>query len=122
MGPVKDRYIHYEKAGDQLVGQSVTGISSLTPEFATSPCYFDYTCVPIGTKAQIDNIIGRHLVRRENMPGTIFVLLRFLFGAICYHYDLLNTELSPSSKLQGSPLFAEASHNCNQEFTYVKFP
>ena len=29
MGPVKDRYIHYEKAGDQLVGRSATRISSL---------------------------------------------------------------------------------------------
>ena len=28
--PIKDRYIHYEKVGDQFVGSSFTGISSLT--------------------------------------------------------------------------------------------
>ena len=28
MGPIKDRYTHYEKAGDQFLGWSVTGISS----------------------------------------------------------------------------------------------
>ena len=39
MGPVKDRYIHYEKAGDQYVGRCATGISSLSKEFATSPAY-----------------------------------------------------------------------------------
>ena len=27
MGPIKDRYIHYEKVGDQFVGRYVTGIS-----------------------------------------------------------------------------------------------
>ena len=37
MGPVKDRYIHYEKAGDQFTGRTVTGISSLDKEFAISP-------------------------------------------------------------------------------------
>ena len=30
MGNVKDRYINYEKAGDQFCGRSVTGISSMT--------------------------------------------------------------------------------------------
>eukprot|EP00957_Ditylum_brightwellii_P093026 7083317-Ditylum_brightwellii.AAC.1 len=121
MGPVNERCIHYKKAGDQFVGQSVTGISTLVPEFATSPYYFDYTCAPIGTKEQIDNIIDKKLVKRENVPGIMVVLLRFLFAAICYHYDLLNAELPPSSKLQRLPLFAEASRHCNHEFAYVKF-
>ena len=28
MGPVKDRYIHYEKAGEEFFGRTATGISS----------------------------------------------------------------------------------------------
>ena len=43
MGDVKDRYIHYEKAGDQFCGRSVTGISSMKEEFASSPVYWDFT-------------------------------------------------------------------------------
>ena len=39
MVPIKDQYIHYEKAGDQFVGQSVTGISSLTTEFGVSTAH-----------------------------------------------------------------------------------
>ena len=75
MGPVKGRYIHYEKAGDQFVGRCVTGISSLTPEFACSPCYFDYTCALPGTRTRIDDIIDENLVKKENVPATMFVSL-----------------------------------------------
>ena len=41
MGPIKDLYIHYEKAGDQFVGRSVTIISLLTIEFGVSPIHWD---------------------------------------------------------------------------------
>ena len=41
MGPVKERYIHYENVGDEFCVRSGTGISSLTKEFAISPAYFD---------------------------------------------------------------------------------
>jgi len=40
---VKDGYIHHESAGDQFVGQTVTGLSCLSIEFACLPCYFDLT-------------------------------------------------------------------------------
>ena len=40
MGPVKDRYIHCEKAGDEFVGRTATGISSMVKEFAVSPFFF----------------------------------------------------------------------------------
>ena len=46
MGNVKDRYIHYEKAGDQFCGRSVTGISSLCKEFAVSQAYFELGSAP----------------------------------------------------------------------------
>ena len=48
MGTIKDRYIHYEKAGDQFVGRSVTGISSLSVDFAISPVHWDWTNAPVG--------------------------------------------------------------------------
>ena len=39
MRPIKDQYIHYDKAGDQFVGRSVTGISLLMTEFGVSPVH-----------------------------------------------------------------------------------
>ena len=43
MGPVKERDIHYEKAGDQFVGRTVTGLDVTSEEFGISPCYFDFS-------------------------------------------------------------------------------
>jgi len=42
MGPVRERYIHYEKAGDQFVGRTVGGLNSMSTDFGVSPCYFDF--------------------------------------------------------------------------------
>ena len=50
MGTIKYQYIHYEKAGDNFVGQYVTGISLLTTEFRVSPVYWDLTDSPFGSK------------------------------------------------------------------------
>ena len=57
MGPVKDRYIHYEKASGQFVGRSLTGISSLSKQVAVSPAYFDSSGSKRGTMGRIDDII-----------------------------------------------------------------
>ena len=40
---VKERYIHYEKASDQFVGRTVTGLNVTSEEFGISPCYFDFS-------------------------------------------------------------------------------
>ena len=40
MGGVKDRYFHYDKAGDQFVGRTVTGISNGSEEFYLSPVFW----------------------------------------------------------------------------------
>ena len=41
MGPFQDRYIHYDKSGDQFVGRTDIGISSLLKIFYASPAYFE---------------------------------------------------------------------------------
>lgn len=41
MGPVKERYLHYEKAGDEYVGRCVCGFSSLSIDFAVIPPHFE---------------------------------------------------------------------------------
>ena len=43
MGPVKERYLFYEKAGDRFAGRTVCGLSPLSVEFATGPAHFNLT-------------------------------------------------------------------------------
>ena len=57
MVPVKYRYIHYKKAGDQFFGRIFTGILSLTKECAIYPVYFEYGNALSGTRSQVNNRI-----------------------------------------------------------------
>ena len=109
MGPVKDRYIHYEKAGDQFVRKCATGISSLKKEFTTSPVYWDLIDAPNGTVNKIDGFILDNFVTMEQITGKMFDLLQFLFASITYHYDHLDTYLHRQHKLRSSPLFIATS-------------
>ena len=108
MGAVKDRYIHYEKAGDQFTGRSVCGISSTTKEFALSPVYWDFTNVDDEAATSVASTIAETVVDSNEVSSCTFELLRFLFAAICYHYDFLTNKLSQSDKLRASPLFIAA--------------
>ena len=96
MGPVKDRYIHYEKAGDEYVGRTVTGISTLDREFAVSPAYFELEGAEETICKNIDDQIKIFLNISDctQVEGPRFLLMKFFFAAICFHYDHLNRNIS----------------------------
>ena len=105
MGNVKDRYIHYEKAGDQYCGRCVTGISSITKSFAVSPVYWDYTeSGERGRKAVTQKIQDKFITAQEVEPH-VFELVRYLFVSLCFHHDYLENTLTQKNKLRASPLF-----------------
>ena len=128
MGPIKDRYIHYEKAGDQFVGRSVTTISSMTKEFAVSPCYFDTTredgSVDTVLDGKINQIIKTYLVSRtEQANPSVLLLMRFLFASICFHYDYLLQNECAMSPLRSSAVLHAASANLDVTgCACIKFP
>ena len=80
--PIKDLYIHYEKAGDQFVGRSVTGISFLTTEFGVSLVHWDWTDSPVGSKYEIVALIEDNFVRRTDVSSPTFDLIQFLFACV----------------------------------------
>ena len=74
MVPVKDRYIHYEKAGDKLTGKSVTDISSLTKELVILPPHWDFTdSTEEGMEEKVDQLLSNNIVREMT-----FLVLHFL--------------------------------------------
>ena len=77
MCPVKDRYIHYEKAGDQFVGIAVTGISLLSKYVGVYPVHFTYKYSPVGYKKDVEDKNFNSLVIKEKVPPTTFVLINF---------------------------------------------
>ena len=122
MGPVKDRYIHYEKAGDQFVGRCATGISSLRKDFATSPVYWEFTEEGETTTSSIDQIIENNFASMEEVEGKTFNLLPFLFASISFHFNFLDTHMPIEHKMRSSPLFIAAAGADVQRCAVVRFP
>lgn len=119
MGSVKDRYIHYEKAGDQYVGRTVTGISSMSKDFAVSPPYFDFT----------DNEEMKPFLKQVIYANTfmgdkaIEELVTFLFASICFHFTHLDSCLHSHNKVRTSPLFIIARENERlRQLAVVRYP
>ena len=106
MGPVKDRYIHYEKAGDQFTGRTVTGISSLQKEFAVSPVYWDWSGCEASASDAVDAILAETCVAKHETSPQTFALLSMLFASLCFHHRYLDTTLASNSALRGSAVFA----------------
>jgi hypothetical protein len=123
MGPIKDRYIHYEKAGDQFVGRNVSGISSLSIDFAVSPVHWDWTDAPFGSKEKMMWLIEDNLVARSGVSAPMFELLQFLFASICFHYKHLDENLHGTNRLRASPIFIAAGREKSlRKFSIINFP
>ena len=105
MVPIKDRYIHYEKVGDQFVGRSVNSISLLTIEFGVSPIHWDWTDWPVSSKDEMVVLIKDNFMRRIAFSGPTFELIHFLFACVCFHYTQLDMNVYKNHSLRASPIF-----------------
>ena len=77
MGPIKYRYILYEKASDQFVGRSVTGISLMITKFGVYPVHWDWTDSPVGSKYEMVVLIEDNFVRRTDVSSSTFEIIQF---------------------------------------------
>ena len=85
MRTIKDRYIQYEKAGDQFVGRSVTVIYSLPTEFGVSPVHWYWTDSPMGSKDEMVSLIKDNFVKRMDVYSPTFDILQFLFACVSFN-------------------------------------
>ena len=125
MGSIKDRYIHYEKAGDEFVGRTVTGISSLGSDFAISPVYWDWSGAVLESEKRenMTKVIEQNLARKEQVTNTLWELLPHLFASLCYHYRYLDENLHSRNRLRASPIFVETGVSTTlRTFAVVKYP
>jgi hypothetical protein len=102
MGPVKERYLQYEKAGDQYLEQVVSGLDVNNVSFAVSPPYFK-SGIEDDVSKKINNLLKAFTVGGGNLSGEVFQVLYFCFASLCYHFDYLVAITSKQSKLQASP-------------------
>ena len=105
MGSIKERYLQFEKAGDQYLGQVVCGLDVNDVSFAVSPPYFECDG---DVKDKILTLLKDFTVGGHGIRGEIFQMLYFCFASLCYHFDFLVQRLPKRNKLQASPFF---THN-----------
>jgi hypothetical protein len=100
MGLVKERYLQFEKAGDQYLGWLVSGLEVNDVSFAISPSYFECGDNEDNVKEMILNLLKEFTVGGHGIRGEIFELLYF-----CFTSNLLVEVLPKQNKLQASPFF-----------------
>ena len=120
---MKERYINYEKAGDQFVGRTVCGLCSLSAEFAVSPCYFDFSNEddPNGKKEQINAWIRENVVGGRNLDSKIIFMIRYLFASVCFHFNFLKEHCHPRNRLLSESLFTRCPEDL-RSLAVVKYP
>jgi hypothetical protein len=104
MGSVKERYLQYEKAGDQYLGRVVSGLDVNDVSFAISPPYFE-SGPDDDVKEKVLGLLREFIVGGNSIAGEVCHLLYFCFASICFHFDYLVKVLPKQNKLQASPFF-----------------
>eukprot|EP00804_Cyclotella_cryptica_P025234 CCRYP_010347-RB/>CCRYP_010347-RB protein AED:0.32 eAED:0.26 QI:0/0/0/1/0/0/2/0/138 len=84
MGGIKERYLHFENAGDQYLGRVVAGLDCNDYLFAVSRPYFDLGTVANEeeTERSIDELVARYLVGGNSVHG--LATIKFLWNSTKY--------------------------------------
>jgi len=107
MGPVKEKYIHYEEAGDQYVGRVLAGLNVNSPEFGVSPPYFEFDDTDTIIEEEIKAVIGNLIVGSRSMCPQMLHLVKMSYASIYYHHMYLDDKLHGRSRIRQMPLFQQ---------------
>jgi hypothetical protein len=118
MGHVKERYLQYEKAGDQYLGRVVCGLDVNEASFGVSPPYFD---TDLETIEKIHSLLKDYAVGGNRVTADMHRVFYFCYASLCYHRDFLTKILHKRSKLQASP-FYNSMPNYAKVAAVVKLP
>ena len=120
LGHVKERYLQYEKAGDQYLGRVVSGLDVNDVSFAVSPPFFDFEPGD-GFAEIIYSLMREYMVCGDRVPASVHHIFLFCFASLCFHFDYLAGVLHPMNKLQASHFFNNIPNYARDAAT-VKYP
>lgn len=89
---VQNRYLHFQEAGDQYVGRTVTGLNPLSTDFAISPPYFD------GDEQEITLYVDSLVP--VGATNQMKALMKFFIASVLYHKPFLISTLHPNSRFR----------------------
>ena len=106
MGGTRDKYIKYESAGDQFLGRTLCGFSSLTKEFSLSPPFFN---VSTGQLCGVYETIQKYVPEGMIIDSKMMEVLGFLVASIVYHLGDLEDKLHKSNRFRSNPMMTNQS-------------
>ena len=89
LGHVKERYMQFEKAGNQYLGRVVSGLVVNNMKFAVSPPFFDFdvTRPADGTDESVYSLLRDYTVRGKSVSASVHCIFYFCFASLCFHFD-----------------------------------
>ncbi|KAF0690700.1 hypothetical protein As57867_017862, partial [Aphanomyces stellatus] len=100
LGHVLERYIHYERAGDQYLGRVVAGLPNHKSDFAVLPPHF-----PLNADDNVRQIVAI-VFPQLAMEIHLWGVLSFALASLVYHFEFLVQILPPTHPLLSSAIFA----------------
>jgi hypothetical protein len=98
LGGVSDRYLRFERAGDQHVGRVVAGLPQDSPDFALLPPHL------LRADAWTDSVLHEAfptLTKIERLKPVLYLCL----ASVCHHYEFLNQHLHAKHQARNSCIF-----------------
>ena len=103
LGHVLERYVHYERAGDQYLGRIVAGLPNHKAEFAILPPHFPPN-IDDEVRSAMDLVFPR-----LSQEIHLFGVLSFALASLVYHSDFLVQLLPQKHPLMSSSIFANTT-------------
>lgn len=119
IGNVKERYLHYECAGDQFTGRTVTGLDVMDKTFAVSPPYFEGDDSVISAVDKWVLAVGGESVKDH---PHLRIAIRFLLASACFHHDYLVSVLPSDSPFFSSIAFATMPEETVRKSAVIRYP
>jgi hypothetical protein len=107
MGHLKERYLQFEKLGDQYLGQVVTGLGVNNVKFAVLPPFFDFDAIRPADRMEesVNSLLRDYMVCGKTIPMSVHHMFYFCFASLCFHFDFMSRVLHQKNKLQASHFF-----------------
>eukprot|EP00562_Extubocellulus_spinifer_P026552 CAMPEP_0178640846 /NCGR_PEP_ID=MMETSP0698-20121128/16240_1 /TAXON_ID=265572 /ORGANISM="Extubocellulus spinifer, Strain CCMP396" /LENGTH=428 /DNA_ID=CAMNT_0020281325 /DNA_START=18 /DNA_END=1304 /DNA_ORIENTATION=+ len=119
IGNVKERYLHYQSAGDMYVARMATGLEVMSTDFAVSPPYFE------GDESVLDAVDEWVLaVAGEGVKDHPHLrhVVKYLLASFCYHREYLKSAFPSNSPFFSSIAFATMQSDAVINASIVRYP
>lgn len=115
-GCVKDKYLHFEKEGDQFVGRCVSGLDVTSPKFAVPPAFCKFT-------NEQDKEVIMKLIDTccDDMSPCTANFLLFCISSIYYHFDYLQNILPKENPLRSSCVMMDRNEEVSR-MVWISYP